>query len=76
MQGKTCAANLSLPLPENAKLFNASNVAWNDIAKTHNSSTPKYNASVYIHEEICDETINASVSEIEVINLIQINLKL
>ncbi|XP_045449397.1 synaptic vesicle glycoprotein 2B-like [Melitaea cinxia] len=61
-QGKPCTANISLPLPENAMLFNASNVAWKDIAKTYNNfSTPKYNASVYMHEEICNETINDSV---------------
>ncbi|CAH2085943.1 unnamed protein product [Euphydryas editha] len=60
MQGRRCAANQSLP--ENAMLFNASNVAWKDIPKVYSDQfRPRYNTSVGVLEEKCEENINDSV---------------
>ncbi|XP_026497206.2 synaptic vesicle glycoprotein 2B-like [Vanessa tameamea] len=62
--GKTCPMNQSLP--ENAMLFNASNIPWKDIPKISDDySKPevdKFNSSLdIVHAEKCDENINDSV---------------
>ncbi|CAG5033896.1 unnamed protein product [Parnassius apollo] len=45
MQGKECAYSHSTIVPENARLFNASNIAWKDLPKVYDSWRP--NQDIY-----------------------------
>ncbi|XP_013168025.1 PREDICTED: synaptic vesicle glycoprotein 2B-like [Papilio xuthus] len=67
MQGKECAYARSIP--ETAKLFNASNVAWKELSKVHDDSLEidKFNGTLFnAHEAVgssvrCDGNIDSAV---------------
>ncbi|CAH2247514.1 synaptic vesicle glycoprotein 2B-like [Pararge aegeria] len=65
MQVKDCTANTTLP--QTAKLFNASNIAWQDMPKSYNvhsrGEVERFNASTFVHHgsESCNESIDDSI---------------
>ncbi|CAK1543775.1 unnamed protein product [Leptosia nina] len=62
MQGKECKSTL----PENAKLFNATNIAWKDLPKIYDNfatEVDQYNSSTRLEDRVepCYEDIDVSV---------------